>query len=155
MLTCLRVPRHIKICSSMRPTKWDQAQVNWTLRSGVRAKKEGKFVFFCCDKDHKILHITLIISQTKRDECFHCRGHFLWWYWGQESVNLKFKLPSLSLLLPYMFCKSARRARIFQAAAHNEGNWEFFLWSKLEFRVPNHYTSVLLHFISKMWLIWG
>ena len=45
-LACGRVPRPIKIWGSMRPTKCDQAQVNWTLRSGVRAKNEGKFELF-------------------------------------------------------------------------------------------------------------
>ena len=46
MLTCGQVPSYIKIWGSMRPTKFDQAQVNWSLRSGVRAKNEGKFELF-------------------------------------------------------------------------------------------------------------
>ena len=46
MHTCGRVPRYIKSWGSMRPTKCDQAQVDWTLRSGVRVKNEGKFELF-------------------------------------------------------------------------------------------------------------
>ena len=46
MHTCGRVPRPIKSWGSMRPTKCDQTQVDWTLRSGVRVKNEGKLELF-------------------------------------------------------------------------------------------------------------
>ena len=70
MLTCLRVPRHIKICSSMRPTKWDQAQVNWTLRSGVRAKNEGKFVFFAVTRTIKFCILPSLSHKLKEMNVF-------------------------------------------------------------------------------------
>ena len=61
----------------MIPTKCDQAQVDGTLRSGVRVKNEGKFELFAVTRTLKFstLPSSLIISHTNRDECFHVVYH--------------------------------------------------------------------------------
>ena len=39
-------PNSFRRWGSVRPTICDQAQVDWTLRSGVRAQNDGKFELF-------------------------------------------------------------------------------------------------------------
>ena len=49
----------------MRPTKCDQAQVNWTLRSGVRAKNEASFGVFAVIRTMKFFILPSLPHKLK------------------------------------------------------------------------------------------
>ena len=129
MLTCGRVPRHIKSWGSMRPTKCDQAQVNWTLRSGVRAKKEGKFGLFAVTRNLNFCILPSLSHKLKEMNVFNVVYHLCD---GIEDKNQSTQNSGYPHILSSShICNvkarsaraaSARRARIFEAASQSEGN---------------------------------
>jgi hypothetical protein len=67
---------------SMRPTKCDQEQVNQTLRSGARAKNEGKFGFSAVTRACHNCKLPSITPKVEEIEVccvvsMNCRGYEL------------------------------------------------------------------------------
>ena len=104
----------------MRPTKCDQAQVNWTLRSGVRAENEGKFGLFAVTRKLNFCILPSLSHKLKEMNVFNVVYHLCD---GIEDKNsqLKTHILSSSHICNVKAC-GERGALIFEAASQSEGN---------------------------------
>ena len=110
----------------MRPTKCDQAQVNWTLRSGVRAKNEGKFELFAVTRKVNFCILPSLSHKLKEISVYNFVCQLCD---GIEDKNQSTQNSGYPHFLSHsQICNvkargaRARRARIFHAAAKSEGN---------------------------------